>query len=267
MARPAPLRIATRDAEFQRARTLKTNRTKRRRAGVCFVEGVLPVNAALRAGAVESVWIAQDRSPSAWVRDVIAAAPLARVVELPGALLDELSDREDGVEAIVLAHIPQSPLQQLDAARIVVVLDRPTSPGNIGTIVRTAAAFGCGGVVVSGHAADPFDPKSVAASRGAVFGVPIAEISGAADMLYVGRPRLVAVSADSATSTDIGVADLSGPLALVLGNEARGLSHAFIEVCDSSVHIGMNTTVVDSLNVAVASGIALFAAVRQRGTA
>lgn len=266
--------VTGRDARFQRVETLRRNRIKRRRAGMCVVEGVLPIEAALRGTALEEIWYAHDRRLSQWARGVLDAAVSAQCVEVPGALLDELSDRDDGVELIAIAEIRTSELTDMRAAsrRPVVVLDRPSSPGNIGAIVRTAAAFAIAGVVITGHGADPFDPKAIAAARGSVFAMPIAETTGADVIAWRDAERgagidLRLIAAAAAGGASITSADLSGPLAFILGNEQAGLSHGFQEACDLMVHIPIETNRVDSLNVAVAAGIALHECVRRRSAA
>jgi len=134
----------------------------------------------------------------------------------------------------------------------------------VGTLVRTAEAAGAGAVVVAGTSADLFGPKAVRSSAGAVFHVPLVvapDGDDALDALAAAGLRLVGTAADAATAHD--EADLTGPLALVLGNEADGLPPAVLERVDERVAIPIEGR-AESLNVAAAGAVLCFEAARQR---
>ena len=136
--------------------------------------------------------------------------------------------------------------------------------------MRTAVALGADAVIISGHAADPFDPKSVTASRGCVFTLPVVTIDSATqlaawrDQAEPGcRPQLVGTSGAAATA--LTSVDLRGPLLIALGNEAQGLAHGLREDCDALLAIPMaGAATADSLNVAAAAAIVLYEITRQR---
>jgi TrmH family RNA methyltransferase len=141
-----------------------------------------------------------------------------------------------------------------------VVLEQPTSPGNVGTIVRSADAFGAAGVIVTGHGADPYDPRAVRASVGTVFALPVALASGVAEV--VDRwPGLRLVGADE-HGTPIADVDLDRPVAVAFGTESRGLSRTARERCDDLAAIPM-TGSTTSLNVASAAAIVLYEVARR----
>jgi TrmH family RNA methyltransferase len=151
----------------------------------------------------------------------------------------------------------------------VVVLDRPSTPGNIGTVVRSADAFGASAVVVAGHAADPFDPKAVRASTGSLFALPVIRADSAHEVLdriaswrSAGR-AVELVATDEHGSVDVADHDLSGPRVLLIGNETTGLSAAWREAADVTVRIPI-TGAASSLNAATAATVFLYEAVRQR---
>jgi TrmH family RNA methyltransferase len=150
-----------------------------------------------------------------------------------------------------------------------VAFDRPAAPGNIGTLVRSADAFGAAGVVVTGHAADPYDPRAVRASTGSLFAVPVVRVPSHADVLaWVaglrdrGVPMRV-VGTDETGRVEIAEHDLTGPTILAVGNETHGLSAAWRAACDEMVRIPI-TGAASSLNAAAAATVALYEAARQR---
>jgi len=150
---------------------------------------------------------------------------------------------------------------------VVVVLDRPISPGNVGSLLRSADALGVDGVIISGRAADIYDPKTVRASRGSLFAVPAvrAEVPTAVvDWLRtVDSITLVGTSEDAVT--DIWKHDFHGPTAVVVGNETTGMSTFWATHCDSVVRIPM-TGSASSFNAAVAASITLYEIERQRAS-
>src|SRR5205823_11227847 len=168
-----------------------------------------------------------------------------------------------GLAADDLARIPTGP------GMLAVVFDRPTSPGNLGTLIRSADAFGASGVVVTGHAADVYDPKSVRASTGSLFALPTVRISSHRQVLdWVGAMRaggitVKIVGTDEHGDVDVADHDLTTAAVLVVGNETAGLSSAWRESVDSMVRIPI-TGAASSLNAATAASVVLYEAARQR---
>lgn len=149
------------------------------------------------------------------------------------------------------------------------VFDRPSMPGNIGTIVRSLDAFGGSGLIVTGHGADPCDPKAVRASTGSLFAVPIVRLPSYQPVLAWAREQraagipLTIVGADENGADDIADLDLSGPTLLVIGNETAGLSAGWRETCDVMARIPIGGA-ASSLNAAGAATVTLYEAARQR---
>lgn len=145
----------------------------------------------------------------------------------------------------------------------VLLLDRLADPGNLGLILRTAEAAGCDGVVVGPGTVDPLNPKSVRASAGSVFRLPVARagLESAATALKGAGGRLFATSPHGGVVyTD---ADLSGRVGLLLGHEGGGLAPGLL---DRFQGLRIPTGRVESLNVAMAAGVLLYEARRQRGS-
>jgi tRNA G18 (ribose-2'-O)-methylase SpoU len=167
---------------------------------------------------------------------------------------------------IDLSRIDLSRINLSDAP-LVVVFDRPTSPGNLGTLVRSADAFGACGVVVTGHAADIYDPRTVRASTGSLFTLPVVHVASAPDVLaWLEQERgdLCIVGTDESGTTTVDRADLRGPTVLVVGNETTGISAAWRAACATVVSIPIGGG-ASSLNAAAAATVVLYEAARQRG--
>ncbi len=258
--------VSTRNARFQQWDALRHNRTKRAKLGAFLVQGVRPISAAVAAGRPIRTLLHDGTATSRWAADLLAGHR-GEIAELAPELLQELSDKnEDRAELIAVVAIPDDDPARLGTGGVVVVLDRPSSPGNIGTLIRSADALGTGGVIVTGHAADVYDPKCVRASRGCLFSVPVVRIerpAQAASWLRAGGFTLVGT--DEQATEALWDAELTGPLAVVVGNETIGMSGFWRTECDLSVQIPMAGT-ASSFNAAVAASITLYEIARRRAS-
>ncbi|MFD0821028.1 TrmH family RNA methyltransferase [Micromonospora zhanjiangensis] len=273
---PRTLRVTTRNATFQQWQALLTNRTKRQRTGEFLVQGVRPVSLAVEHGwDVTALLYADDRPLSEWARRTLAEVPGATPVAMAPDLLHELGGKSDEApELLAVVRLRADDLTRVPAGPDLwaVVFDRPATPGNIGTLVRSADAFGAAGLVVTGHAADPYDPKAVRASTGSLLALPVVRVPSqhavldwVAGLRADGLPVRI-VGTDENGGTDVAGDDLTGPTVLVIGNETRGLSSAWRDACDRMVRIPM-TGAASSLNAASAGTVVLYEAARQRRTA
>ena len=268
MAAKAPaLRVTSRNAAFQQWQALLSNRVKRQRARQFIVQGVRPITLAVEHGWPVGAMIYDISRPlSRWAQDMLAASA-AQPVAMAPELLRELGEKDDGApEMVAVAAIPADDFSRIPptASLLAVAFDRPASPGNIGTLIRSADAFGAHGLIVTGHAADPYDPKSVRASTGSLFAVPVVRAASPADVISWARTRRAAiVGTDEKGETDIAGADLTGPVMIVIGNETTGLSGAWRQACDVTARIPI-TGAASSLNAAGAATVVLYEAARQR---
>jgi len=271
MAVKAPaLRVTSRNAAFQQWQALLSNRVKRQRARQFIVQGVRPITLAVERGwPVDAMIYDMDRPLSRWAQDVLAASGAQRVAMAP-ELLRELGEKDDGVpEMVAVAAIPPDDFSRVPRSPhlLTVAFDRPASPGNIGTVIRAADAFGAHGLIVTGHAADPYDPKSVRASTGSLFALPVVRADSHADVTGWARTRsAVIVGTDEKGDADIADTDLTGPAVIVIGNETTGLSAAWRQACDVVARIPI-TGAASSLNAAGAATVVLYEAARQRRAA
>jgi 23S rRNA (uridine2479-2'-O)-methyltransferase len=269
------LRISRPNARFQQWQALLRNQNKRQRAGEFLVQGVRPITLALEYGwPVRALIYDAERSLSRWAAGVLERAGGEQVAMAP-ELLRELSGKDEEVPELVavvalpgddLARIPMGP------SFLGLVFDRPTGPGNIGSMVRSLDAFGGAGLIVTGHAADPYDPKSVRASTGSLLALPVVRtrshqevLAWAAGVRADGLP-LTVVGTDEHGTDDISALDLTGPTLLVIGNETTGLSAGWRQGCDVMARIPI-TGAASSLNAANAATVVLYEAARQRAAA
>jgi TrmH family RNA methyltransferase len=268
----ATIRIGTRNARFQQWQALLSNRTTRQRTGEFLIHGVRPISLAERYGwPLRALIYADGPRLSDWAVDLLDRVDTTRVAMAP-ELLHELGEREDAPpELLAVGKLPDDDLDRIPAAPrlLAVVFDRPTSPGNLGTLIRSADAFGADGLVVTGHAADPYDPKAVRASTGSLFALPVVRAGSHRDVLdrvaviRRGGVAVWVVGTDEHGAVELADHDLTGPTLLVIGNETAGLSAGWRASCDRIVRIPI-TGAASSLNAAEAGAIALYEAARQR---
>lgn len=268
---PVP-HVSTRNARFQQWQALLGNRAKRHRSGAFLVQGVRPITMALAHGwPVRELLYRADGRLSRWARQTLDAVPAARFA-VTDELLTELGGKSDPApELLAVVEIPEDDLSRLPVSPQLLVLgfDRPTSPGNLGTLIRSADAFGASGVIVTGHAADPYDPKTVRASTGSLFALPAVRVPSHRTVLdWVEKVRaggvpLQLVGADEHGEREVADYDFTGPTLLLIGNETTGLSSAWRDACDHTVRVPM-AGAASSLNAATAASIMLYESFRQR---
>ncbi|HUR76622.1 MAG TPA: RNA methyltransferase [Acidimicrobiales bacterium] len=256
--------IPSADAEFQVLRALRTNREKRNRENAFLVEGVRNIDAALSHGwTARSVLSTRGSRRSQWATSVIER--VSEHVELGGELFDQLTDREERPELLLVVEKRSTSLAEITVTEefVATVVDRPSSPGNIGTMIRTSDAFGGAVVVVTGHGADPYDPRAVRASTGSFFAVPVVDVANAGALAnWAAQHNVALVATDEQGGTSL--QDLpAGPAAYLFGNETTGLSRSLRDAAAVTVSIPMGGT-ASSLNVAAAHAIVLFSVTSMR---
>jgi TrmH family RNA methyltransferase len=264
-------RIGSRNARFQVWQALLSNRNKRLRAGEFLVQGVRPITLAVEHGwTIRALIHDADRPLSRWAQELLQAQRGVERVAMAPELLAELGEKDEP-EVVAVVEMPADDLDRIEVGPdfLGVVFDRPTGPGNIGSIIRSADAFGADGLIVTGHAADVYDPKSVRASTGSLFAVPAVRVPSQREVMAwveaqraIGRP-IVIVGTDEHGEADIFDFDLTRPTLLLIGNETSGLSSAWKELADHLVKIPM-TGSASSLNAANAATAVLYEASRQR---
>jgi RNA methyltransferase, TrmH family len=254
--------LAFNNSKVQELRRLIGRRSSRYDEGRFVVEGPVLVAEAVAAGWVVDTQFVPEGSD--------AFVPRAgEVIELAPGVLERVASTDAPQPPIAIARMPDVDVATvLASASFAMVLDRVADPGNLGTIIRSAEAAGVDVVILTAGSVDPYSPKVVRSSAGAVFHVPVVS-SSFHDVLAAGF-TIVGTSSHAATGRTVVPstrADLTGRIAIALGNEAAGLPDEWDDV-DGPVrrwitieHKGRS----ESLNVAMAATVLAFEAARQRG--
>ncbi len=270
--KPVVIRITTRNSEFQIIETLRRNRVKRNQTGEFFVEGVRAINLAEQNGwQIDALVYTREKRLSDWAEGIIARAGAKKLYELTPALMDELSQKEEPSELIALVAIPADDLSRIPIREnpLIVVLDRPILPGNIGTIIRSCDALRVNGLIITGHSADLYDPETIRATTGSFFALPSVRLPSHKELfawvqqLKERSPQLTVVGTSAKATLPIHEHDFTRPTLLLAGNETHGLSEAYKAQCDVMVTIPISGT-ASSLNLASATSIMLYEIDRQR---
>ena len=238
-------------------RKLTSDREYRRSSGLFFGEGPKLLAEALKAGIpIEAVVTAQGVDPPGL--DGLWRA------EVPADLLNSLCDTKTPQGVLFLAQMPDTaPPERLTGDRWL-VLDGLQDPGNVGTIWRTADALGADGLILTNHCADPFSPKTVRATMGACFRLPVYELEAEDLPGLLSRSGLpLYAAALRADTRDIRGARLSR-CAVAIGSEGRGVSPELLDISEQTVKIPMRAR-CESLNAAVAAAVILWEMARQSG--
>ncbi len=262
---------------FEHAEALGRSRAKRQEHRKFFVEGVPTVRQALTHGwSIDALYYAGDVELSSFARKVLDRSTARRHFELPTRMFESLRwsrKQEKSSEIIALIEMPPEDLSRIPVNEdsVVVVFDRPSDHGNLGTIIRTCEAFGAAGLIITGHAVDLYDPQTVRASMSSLFSLPVVrlsshrEVQSWANGIRKQHPSFRLVGTSAHGSHDIRQQTFERPLALVVGNETHGLSMNYAKVCDAMIRIPMQGS-VSSLNVASATAILLYEVERQRAS-
>ena len=269
--RPAhsPVLSSARNPRVQAAAALRDRRA-RDAAGLTLVDGARELARALAGGASVVEVFADEGRLTPDGREAVARARAggASVVAVAGAVLERLAygDRTEGLVATV--RVPDLSLDalRLPADPLVVVVEGVEKPGNLGAVLRSADAAGADAVIAADPRTDLFNPNAIRASLGTIFAIPVAAAPSAAvrDRLERGGIAMFAARVDATTAYT--EADLRGPVALVLGSEAEGLTPAWSGEAVTAIRLPM-LGVADSLNVSIAAAVLLYEARRQRGEA
>jgi 23S rRNA (uridine2479-2'-O)-methyltransferase len=269
---PKTVRIYSANNDYQYVEALRRNREKRHRNREFFLEGVRPINQALAAAwRIRAFLFSRERQRSEWAEKVLAESPAETHYELPASLFDTLSRKQEPSELLAIVAMPADDLGRI---RIhhglrVVVFDRPASPGNLGTLVRSCDCFQVDGLVLAGHGVDLYDPDTISATTGSFFALPIVRVGGPPDLrtwlaeLRERLPDLAVVGSSAKATSELATHDFGRPTVLVIGNETRGMSGPFRELCEEIVQIPIAGSAT-SLNVACAATVLLYELDRQR---
>jgi TrmH family RNA methyltransferase len=248
---------------LKEAAALIASARDRRKSGKCVLEGEHIVGAyAARYGAAETLVVADEAFARPPVR-ALAESHSARTLVVPAVLFNELAALPAGVGMLAVVRAPQSAAGP--PADFCLLLDDVQDPGNVGSMLRSAAAAGVGQVLLSKHCAFAWSPKVLRAGQGAHFHVDIHEEVDLAECARAYRESggdVVVTVASGGTS--LYATPFRTRIALAIGNEGAGISPALAAQATRRVSIPMATG-VESLNAAAAAAVCLFECVRRRG--
>jgi TrmH family RNA methyltransferase len=247
-------------------------RAERTEAGDCAIEGLRIAEEAIRSGLKFRAFFFRQSSESLAERLLPQIGSHVETLLLPDNVFDGAvpSETPQGVAALVRLRefLLDDVLERLHLGPVVAVVGLQ-DPGNLGTILRSAEAFGSAGVVLGEGTVSPFNSKVIRASAGSIFRLPMViaksagGVEGIATTLRSQNVRLVATS--SHKGTPVNQANLTGPAAVFIGSEGSGLPRTLMAQVDELVAIP-HTPQVESLNAGVAGSIVLYEAARQRWT-
>lgn len=270
--KPRIVKVFSENNDFQYAETLRRNRVKRQHNHEFFVEGVRAINLALKhSWRIRAFLYASERKLSDWATDILRHSQAQIHYELSASLLEKLSDKEETSELLAIVTMPDDDLRRIPVHNelLVVIFDRPASPGNLGSIIRSCDALRVDGLIITGHSVDVYDPETIRASTGSFFALPIVRLASQKELppwFDAVRERIGAfqiVGSDERAEHSIDAHDFTKPTVLVIGNETWGMSASYKELCDAIVKIPIYGS-ASSLNVASATSIVLYEVDRQR---
>ncbi len=251
------MHLAASNTKVQRLRRLVGRRSARYEEGLCVVEGPVLLRDAIHAGInIIEIFVREDRVDDIEYRD-------APTFVLSPSVFDSVSDARTPQGVMAVCELPRESTPTWNANTWAVIADGIADPGNLGTIVRSAEVAGATAVLLMNNTVDPYSPKTIRASAGAVFHLPIIDTVTYDDMRAVGM-RLIGTTSHDATEVhpqSLYAIDCAGCLGIVLGNETRGLSFdAPVDEWVTIEHVGRS----ESLNVAMAASIIAMHVARER---
>lgn len=233
--------------------------------GLIAIEGEHLLLEALRSGLrIHTIFVRENyASPVDWAK---AGNPVTFIVAADAFDRACATESPQGIAALVEA--PQWSFETLlqTANSLFVVLAGLQDPGNVGTIIRTAEAFGATGILLTPGTVSPWNQKVTRAASGSSFRLPVISLDDEAQLQRLQGKAIPIYACAARTGASIADANLCSPMALVIGNEGAGIPEAVLRYCTGTIHIPCPGP-VESLNAAVAASVLLYEAARQRSHA
>ncbi|MGH9306385.1 MAG: TrmH family RNA methyltransferase [Acidimicrobiales bacterium] len=259
--------MSFRHSKVQRLRRLVRQSSMRRAERAFVAEGAKVIEVALEAGAhIEGIYCSPAASGLPGCRSVIDRVldGSGRVFELAEGVMERVADTVTPQPVMAVVGYLDVDLDALAGAGHVVVGVELRDPGNVGTLLRSAQAAGADGVVLCDGSVDVYNPKTVRASAGAIFHLPVVAGGEAVDVLgQLGRWGMTRYGARASGGIDYAAVDATRGVAWVLGNESRGLDSEIEAHLDGLVTIPMSGS-CESINVGTAGAVLCFETARQR---
>jgi len=256
--------ISVENAEYQIIKSIKLNRVKRNKLHEIFIEGTECIKQAINANMeITRIIIKDIAGLSEWGKGVIRQNNNAKIIEMSDILYDELADKMDPSEMLITAKIKQNEISDINPKNpFILVFDRPSDYGNLGSIIRSANAFNVDGIFIIGHGIDIYESKVIRSSLGSIFFTKIVAIKSMEVLLdYIRIQKeennMEIVGTDSNGTVSLKDCKINKPIMVIIGNEAKGMSLGLREICDKIIKIPMEGN-INSLNVSCASSIIMW---------
>ena len=234
-------------------------RKARMESGLFLAEGLKIVAEAVELGFEPVILLHGEGAAGHPVLERAAARAGQRLV-VTQQILEKICRRDNPQTVLGVFEQHFAELSDLSAGGVLIGLEAVRDPGNLGTIIRTADAAGAAGMALIGDCCDPYSVEAVRATMGSIFAVPIVRVGAEAFLAWRKRWTGRVVGTLLSATTDFRAVDYSGPTMILLGNEQAGLTPSLAAACDVAVKIPMRGR-ADSLNLAVAAGVMLYAAI------
>jgi TrmH family RNA methyltransferase len=258
------LLVTTENAEYQIIQSLKLNRIKRNKLHEIFVEGIDCIKQALDSNIeITRIIIKNIDNLSAWGKNIIERHEDVKIIELSNELYNKLTEKTNPSEMLITARINQNTFNDINTENpFLIVFDRPSDYGNLGTIIRSANAFRVDGIFIMGHGIDVYESKVIRASLGSIFFTKIVIVESMEILTeYIKeqkmKNRIKIIGTDSTGTVSVEDYKIKRPVMVIIGNEAKGMSIKLKNICDKIVKIPMEGN-VNSLNVSCAASIIMW---------
>ena len=243
---------------FKIAKLIKTSKGRAEK-NMFLIEGMRSVCDAMKKGARFECVLLKDGTRLDFAID-------SPVYTLAPRLFDEISETVTPQGVIALCTMKKASLKDILSREsgCVIMCEKLQDPGNIGTVIRTAHACFCGGVVLTKGCCDLYNPKIVRATMSGIFSIPVAQNEESRSVIEYFRENGYRIVAGALTgnSVDLYEASLSGKTLIIIGNEGNGVEDETLALCDTTVKIPMHPD-AESLNAAVAGAVMMYEHYRQ----
>ena len=266
-------KIIAKDSTYRKFEVLKSNRNKRYKYNEFLVEGVRSLKEAVTNKWNIKSFIYDKNNLSDWARNTINSVNTKEKFVLTPELMKDLSGKEDTSELMAIIEMREDKLENVTLSKVpfILLFDRPSNKGNLGTIIRSCDSLGADMLIITGHAVDLYDPDVVISAMGSFFYMPVIRIEDNNDLYaYVEKlrkqyPDFLGAGSTAHKEKSIEEIDFTRPLILMIGNETMGLNKAFKEYCDVLCTIPMDEkSYATSFNVGCAASIMMYEVTRQR---
>lgn len=231
-------------------------------SGEFFIEGLRTVGEAIQTGApIQSLVVAPELLVSEFGQSLLEHPAIKAVenVEVSAEIFEKIAHKQgpQGIGAVVKQSWQSLKTLTINPSDLWVALDQIADPGNLGTIMRTADAVGCRGVILIGASTDPYDPTAVKASMGSIFSLELVQSDWESFRSWQVEHKVGLVGTSDRAPSDYQAINYTRPIVLLMGSERHGLPGEMIDACDALVRIPMRGR-ADSLNLAVAAAVVLY---------